>query len=331
MGSVAKCIPPLRDFHKRLQQWYNQYGRRDLPWRNTGDAYAIYVSEIMLQQTQVETVRTRFYEPFLEKFPSFEALAKASHEDVLSVWQGLGYYRRAGHMHAAAQQAKGVMPDTVEGLLALPGIGKNTAHAVAAFAYRQPVAVMEANLKRVLCRIFALTQPSEVELWEKAGAILNRDDPFDYNQSMMDIGAMICTKRAPKCAECPANAICEGKGNPERYPQAKEKKAVPVRRKNILLYMDRAGKIAASKRSTLFLQGMYHFTELETPAPAQAKKIGEVQQSYSHFTLEAEIYLLRNEKMAGETYSLAQLYDLPMSMAEKKILQILSSHVTQAA
>lgn len=331
MGQVRQGASSLRHFHQRLQQWYSVNGRRDLPWRNTSDAYAIYVSEIMLQQTQVETVRTRFYAPFLKKFPSFAALAKASHEDVLSMWQGLGYYRRAGHMHAAAQQCKGKMPITVEGLLALPGIGKNTAHAVAAFAYRQPVAVMEANLKRVLCRIFALSQPSDAELWEKAAALLDHDNPFDYNQAMMDIGAMICTKRAPKCGECPANAICQGKENPSLYPQPKQKKSVPIRRKNILLTMDASGKIGASKRGTRFLQGMYHFTELETSAPKQAKKIGEIQQNYSHFTLEADIYLLGNAKITGDSYSLAELHALPMSMAEKKILQILSSHVTQAA
>lgn len=316
----------LTTFHQQLQRWYDAHGRRTLPWRNTQDPYAIYLSEVMLQQTQVETVRAGFYPAFLTRFPTLNALAAADAEDVLSAWQGLGYYSRARNLHRSAQQCKSLLPKTVEELIALPGIGKNTAHAIAAFAYHQAVPVMEANVKRVLCRIFALDNPSDKELWEKATTLLNHNNPFDYNQAMMDIGAMICTKRAPKCTQCPANSLCSGKENPESYPQVKKKKNIPIRHKYITLHIDSQGHVQATPRTTRFLQGMYHFDEQEQK-PANAQKIGEIEQSYSHFTLNADIYIkqttshLRN----NNSYTLAQLHKLPMSMAEKKILHLLEA------
>ena len=278
----------------------------------------------MLQQTQVQTVLVRFYQPFLEKFPTLKALAKASEKEVLSAWQGLGYYNRALNLHKAAKQCGSALPETIEELIALPGIGRNTAHAIAAFAYHQPAPVMEANVKRVLCRIFALKAPNDAELWQRAGELLDKKNPFDYNQAMMDIGATVCTKRAPKCGECPANSICEGKQQPELYPLVKKKKAVPVRYKHIVLEMDDSGCIRATPRKTRFLQGLYHFDE-QDPKPRGAKKLGAIEQSYSHFTLKAEVYIKRmNTRFHGhDSYTLKQLHALPMSMAEKKILRLL--------
>lgn len=332
MGQAGLNQQALGQFHRNLQSWYKKHGRHDLPWRNTSDPYAIYISEIMLQQTQVETVRSRFYEPFLKKFPNFSALAKASTEDVLSAWQGLGYYRRAGHAHKAAKQAQGIFPTSVEELMVLPGIGRNTAHAVAAFAYHTPVPVMEANVKRVICRVFALKEPNESELWEKAELLLNHDKPFDYNQAMMDIGSMVCTKRAPTCSICPAAVMCRGKMNPEAYPALKAKKQVPIRQRHIVVEVDKSGNVRAVPRNTAFLQGMYCFNELEKPPVKAAKAIGEIEQSYSHFTLQAKIYLHRQSALfSKDAYNFTRLQSLPMSMAEKKILQLLAPHVTQAA
>lgn len=320
----------LKNFHLRLSRWYKTHGRHDLPWRNTRDPYAIYLSEIMLQQTQVETVRARFYAPFLKKFPTVAALAKASHEEVLSAWQGLGYYRRAGHLHAAAKACKTALPKDVEGLIALPGIGRNTAHAIAAFAYKHPVAILEANVKRVVARIFALETPTEAELWAGAEAILNKNDPFDYNQAMMDLGSQVCTPRAPKCGQCPASVICKGKADPESYPARKAKKAVPIRKKHIVLLVDAKGHISATPRATKFLQGLYHFDEREA-APKGARKIGAIEQKYSHFTLQADVYLLSHRQKRNDAYSIRDLHTLPMSMAEKKILRLLAAHGKDAA
>jgi A/G-specific adenine glycosylase len=336
-----------RAFHASLHRWYAVHGRKDLPWRNTRDAYAIYISEVMLQQTQVKTVLERYYFQFLKRFPTLAALAKAKEQDVLSAWQGLGYYSRARNLHKAAQYCKGKLPDHINDLTALPGIGRNTAHAVAAFSYHQPVAVMEANVKRVLCRIFALKAPKDTELWDKAAALLDTKNPFDYNQAMMDIGAMLCTRRAPKCSVCPAESICLGKSAPEQFPAKKQKKAVPVRQKTIVVLENAKGEYFATPRTTKFLHGLYHFEEYDPsflprvtardklqqesrkkgwiPAFAGMTKLGKIRQQYSHFTLEADVYRLRVAQSSGKGwYPLAKLRKLPFSMAEKKILEMLS-------
>ncbi len=149
-----------------LLQWYEKNGRHDLPWRTTDKPYHIYLSEIMLQQTQVKTVLERFYFPFLERFPTLDDLAASHLDDVLKMWEGLGYYTRAKNLHAAAQQCNGMLPTTANDLLKLPGIGRSTAHAVAAFAYRESLPILDANVKRILHRYFALQERSEKKLWE---------------------------------------------------------------------------------------------------------------------------------------------------------------------
>jgi len=324
----------LTSFHRSLRRWYDTHGRKDLPWRNVSDPYPIYISEIMLQQTQVATVLERFYFQFLKRFPTLTSLAKADRDDVLKAWQGLGYYQRARNLHEAAKRSGGSLPDTIEGLINLPGIGKNTAHAVAAFAFGKKTAVMEANVKRVLCRIFALARPSEAELWEKATLLLDKRHSFDYNQAMMDIGATICTKRAPKCSQCPASKICKGKDSPESYPTAIARKIPPVRKKHIILPHSK-GKYFATPRSGRFLHGLYHFIESDSTAKsvsfqkhsyalAKTKKLGDIRQQYSHFTLEASVHIVDIADAKGnEWYSRTQLERLPMSMAERKILALL--------
>ena len=321
----------MKLFHNRIREWYAAHGRKDLPWRNTPDPYAIYLSETMLQQTQVKTVLTRYYAPFLKRFPTIAALAAASQDEVLQSWQGLGYYNRAINLHKAAKLAGSALPDTIEGLLALPGIGRNTAHAVAAFAFHQPVAIMEANVKRVVSRIFALERPSDAELWEKATSLLDTKHPFDYNQAMMDIGALVCLKRKPLCSECPANIICKGKHAPELYPAPKLKKATPVREKNIVIWRNGNGHFHAVARISRFLNGLYHFKEADkagdTRDLTKAVALGSVRQQYSHFTLEADVFLVDVDTLYDEGwYDFDRLKRLPMSMAEQKILKKLANY-----
>jgi A/G-specific adenine glycosylase len=308
-----------------------------LPWRNTRDAYRIYISEIMLQQTQVKTVLERYYAPFLARFPTFAALAEAPREAVVKQWEGLGYYTRAANLHAAARASRGVLPGTVEGLLALPGIGRNTAHAVASFAFGLAVPVMEANVRRVLCRVFALKTPDEKTLWEKAHLLLDARNAFDYNQAMMDIGAMVCTKRKPRCSECPLATACKGRASPERYPSPKKAKAVPVRKRVIVVFADAAGRYHLTRRDTRFLNGLYGFMEYEDGAKAvelmgkkyalgRARLIGALTQTYSHFTLEAKVYLVRLAKLPaeGKKATLAEMKRLPLSRADHKIMLMLA-------
>ncbi len=319
----------LSQFHSNLKRWYAAHGRRDLPWRTTRDPYAIYISEVMLQQTQVATVLARYYHPFLQRFPTLSALAAASRDEVMKAWQGLGYYSRAANLHNAAIQSKGTLPRTVEGLLALPGIGRNTAHAVAAFAYQLPVAVMEANVARVLCRIHAMRTPTPALLWEKAAELLDHAHVFDYNQAMMDIGAMVCRKRDPLCSECPASAICQGKNAPAEFPAPKPKKVPPVRHHAIVVWQNQRGEYHATARRSRFLGGLYRFDERPASQPPAhgATLLGHVRQQYSHFTLEADIYLARKSARSRTGWHRPEALErLPLSMAEQKILTLLKAH-----
>lgn len=322
-------------FHKRLRLWYDLHGRKDLPWRKTSDAYRIYVSEVMLQQTQVKTVLERFYSPFLLQFPTLSSIAIASQNDILSAWQGLGYYSRALNLQKTAIASGGILPDTLEGLMALPGIGRNTAHAILALAHHKPYAVMEANVRRVLCRIFAIETLNEADLWAKASQLLDVDAPFDYNQAMMDLGALVCTKRQPNCSHCPANILCEGKNSPELYPAAKRKKQVPVRRETIWVLQNQRGEYYSIARKTRFLEGLYQFIQTEHQDEMivisgveyhreDGIHIGHFSQQYSHFTLEADVVCLKSCKSKGcDWFAARDLVSLPMSMAEKKVLSLL--------
>ena len=309
------------NLHAKIRRWYKAYGRKDLPWRNTQDPYPIYISEIMLQQTQVSTVLARYYAPFLKKFPTLAALAKAPEQEVLKSWEGLGYYQRARNLHKAAKIAAPTVPNTLEALLALPGIGQNTAHAILALAYHKPVPVLEANVKRVLARFYA----SPVANWEQAEQLLDRKHPFIYNQAMMDIGAMVCTPQNPKCIECPLESGCKGKANPSLYLAKKQTKKVPVIEKNILVATDSGGHIALIKQEKgRLLSGLYGFPQMDKKTTGEI--IGQVVQHYSHFTLKADV-LLQKKKAGGSIwYSKSQIAKLPLSRLDQKVLKILIDH-----
>ena len=287
----------------------------------------------MLQQTQVKTVLSRFYFPFLEKFPTVEALAASPEQEVLKAWEGLGYYTRARNLHKAAKKMVGKsFPSTRDSLLHLPGVGKNTAHAILAFGFHQPVPVMEANVKRILARVFALKNPSEKELWEKAESLLDKKNPFDYNQAMMDIGSLVCLPKNPLCGQCPLAAMCAGKKNPESFPQKKASKKVPVRKRRIVIFENGDGALYLSKREGKFLAGLYSFAEYEggiaitlggkTISERQLKKIGDVVHTYSHFRLEAEVFTTPAPKLSGRWHTLSEIEKLPLSKADEKALKL---------
>ncbi len=281
----------------------------------------------MLQQTQVSTVLARFYDPFLQKFPTVQALADAPREAVMKAWEGLGYYRRAGNLHEAAKLARAGMPRDIAGLLALPGIGQNTAHAVAAFAYHQPVAIMEANVKRIVARIFALSTPSDNALWQAAEMLLNRAEPFHYNQAMMDLGSLICLSKNPKCGACPANTICLGQSDPEHYPAPKAKKQVPVREVILLVREDAAGKLYLEKRDAALLGGLYGFPQLTTPAKKGWEKLGTVTHVYSHFKLIGNVMHERvaSRSNSADWHSREEIAALPLSKVDHKALALVEN------
>jgi A/G-specific adenine glycosylase len=232
---AASPVPPtgkdLGPFRRALLRWYDQH-RRDLPWRETRDPYSIWVSEIMLQQTRVAAV-LEHYRVFLERFPNVEVLAAASEDAVLAAWSGLGYYRRARLLHRCARQiAKqygGCFPRNSENLLALPGVGRYTAAAIASIAFAEPVAVVDGNVERVLQRLIGnkliginLTTP---QTWQHAQALLASSRPGDFNQAMMELGATVCVPREPRCLMCPVRKWCVTRGEvPRTEPPSRQTK-----------------------------------------------------------------------------------------------------------
>jgi A/G-specific adenine glycosylase len=310
-----------RTIHQKIAAWYAANGRRDLPWRNSDNSYHIYLSEIMLQQTQVKTVLERFYFPFLGRFPTLKSLGDAPLDDVLKMWEGLGYYTRAKNLHRTAQQTQGTLPFSVEELLRLPGIGINTAHAIAAFAFHQPLPVMEANVKRILCRLHCLEKPSSKLLWYYAEELLDRKNPYDYNQAMMDIGSMVCLPKNPLCDSCPLETICEGKEKPERYP-IKKRRIVPTREQDIIIY-SYDDRIALKQRRERFLHGLWGFY-VAGERPCGAEYLGEVAHQYTHFKLKCRVYHYPENRPEQEHYfSLETIKTLAISKVDEKIIKLL--------
>src|SRR5271167_2427492 len=204
-------------FQLRLLEWFDRH-KRDLPWRRDRDPYRVWLSEVMLQQTRVAAVRDH-YQKFLRRFPTIEKLASARESSVLAVWSGLGYYRRARMLHAAAKkivkQHGGMFPGSAAGLRTLPGIGRYTAAAIASIAFEVPVAAVDGNVERVLQRVKGKNLAGE-ELWSTAGEMLNRRRPGDFNQAMMELGATICLPRQPQCLLCPVSDLCATRGELHR-------------------------------------------------------------------------------------------------------------------
>ena len=226
IGNSAVSGKDLGRFRRALLRWYDQH-RRELPWRVTRDPYRIWLSEIMLQQTRVAAV-VEHYRIFLELFPNVHALAAASEEAVLAAWSGLGYYRRARMLHRCAQQIAeqhgGCFPQNAEALLALPGIGRYTAAAIASIAVAEPVAVVDGNVERVLQRLIG-SDLSTAQTWAHAQALLANSRPGDFNQAMMELGATVCVPREARCAVCPVRKWCVTRGEgPRAKPLSRQKK-----------------------------------------------------------------------------------------------------------
>ncbi|MEM1437055.1 MAG: A/G-specific adenine glycosylase [Pseudomonadota bacterium] len=241
-----------------LLPWFDRFGRKDLPWQRERTPYRVWVSEIMLQQTQVATV-IGYYERFLARFPSVAALASAPIDEVLHLWTGLGYYARARNLHRAAQQVvtefNGELPTGVDALTTLPGIGRSTAGAIAAISQGQHAVILDGNVKRVLTRFHAIagypgTTAVSTTLWTLAEAHTPPERTADYTQAIMDLGATLCVRRKPACDACPLAARCQARAldRPEDFPGRKPRKEKPVRAARVWLILDPKDRLLLEQR-----------------------------------------------------------------------------------
>ncbi len=247
----------VKSFSSRIIAWQRQHGRHDLPWQRNRDPYRIWLSEVMLQQTQVATV-IPYFQRFIERFPDVQSLALADEDEVLAVWSGLGYYSRARHLHEAARiiaiDHSGTFPDSVEAIQRLPGIGRSTAAAIAVLAFGKIHAILDGNVKRVLARHGGIAgwpgnKDVQERLWALAGSRLPRTTIETYTQGMMDMGASLCTRTRPQCHACPVNTDCVAfrEALIAELPTPRPKKILPEKSVHMLMLMDR-GEILLEKR-----------------------------------------------------------------------------------
>lgn len=254
----------LRSFRSALLTWYRA-NRRSLPWRGTRDPYRIWVSEIMLQQTRVAAV-LEHYRRFLSRFPTVRDLAEASESEVLAEWSGLGYYRRARMLHRAAkvvvEEHHGHLPRRSEDLRELPGIGRYTGNAIASIAFNKPAAVVDGNVERVLSRLLG-SQLTGESLWKSAQRLLDSEAPGDFNQAMMELGAMVCLPGVPQCGGCPVRRLCSSRGMKRESRSAVDQR---LRKSASLLLVKRRNVVLLRQRSETspLMAGMWELPETET-------------------------------------------------------------------
>ncbi len=358
MPTVKNQIHEPVLFQKTLLKWYDQY-KRDLPWRRTQDPYAIFISEMMLQQTQVKTV-IPYYERFLRELPDWQALAKAKEEKVLKLWEGLGYYRRARNLKAAAQMIiqdfDGKLPDTEETILKLPGVGLYSAGAVLSIAYQKPQPLVDGNVIRVFSRIFVLrgnlkAGEGHQKVWEIARTLIHSQRPGDFNQALMELGATVCLSDNPQCLLCPMLTLCEAaqrgiQGELPETPKAQETIEIPM----AALFIEHKGKFLVKKRSEeeKWLKGMWEFPSAEGKTVEEARKnlekefrvksekaiTQEVRHQITHHKISLKLFKAVPAKSIKTHSDLKwvspkDLDSLPFSSAQSKLRQWVLKHSLQ--
>ncbi|MEN9251909.1 MAG: A/G-specific adenine glycosylase [Thermostichales cyanobacterium HHBFW_bins_127] len=354
-SSLRELIPHLRH---TLLHWYAQH-QRPLPWRTTRDPYAIWISEVMLQQTQVVKV-IPYYQRWLAALPTVVDVAQSSREQILKLWEGLGYYRRARAIHAAAQvilrDYQGHFPRTLPEVMALPGIGRTTAGGILSAAFNLPYPILDGNVRRVLARLVALPLPPAQalgELWALSEALLDPDSPRDFNQALMDLGATLCRPRQPRCHHCPWQDSCcaYNQGQQHEIPMTTPAPPRPHRQIAVGIVFRRDGQVLIAQRpETSMLGGLWEFPggkvepgeslaacverELleEVGIHVQARQeLATVEHAYTHFSITLTAYLCRY--LSGQIQPLQcadvrwidpqQLKDYPFPMANQKLFPYL--------
>jgi A/G-specific adenine glycosylase len=343
----AKASAQELDFRTLLLDWYRN-AHRDLPWRRTSDPYAIWVSEIMLQQTRVETV-VPYFNRFLDSFPTVEALAEAPLEQVLERWSGLGYYRRARMLHAGARAVASTgMPETAATLRAIPGIGEYTAGAIASIAFGEESAIVDGNVARVLSRLHAIRGEGSAvrkRLWAQAAELVRGEDPGALNQALMELGATVCTPRAPSCEACPLAKGCRALAEDlvDSIPPAKKRARVKAW-KRVAIVAERGGTVLMARRKThLVFGGLWEPPGVDGSgaravrtlaarfASGTPRRAGTVRHLLSHRDLRVDVWIVDRAR-ALRSVRLPPDYDehtwarstegLALSTLAKKILAI---------
>ncbi len=347
----------------RLLAWYRLH-KRTLPWRGHPDAYAVWVSEIMLQQTRVEAV-IPYFEKWMRLFPTVRALANASEQGVLNAWEGLGYYSRARNLHKAAkivvEQYNGELPSDLDWLRELPGIGRYTLGAIASIAFGMDASALDGNIKRVYARLFDVTEPvdspaGEKVLWQLADENLPKGHAGDYNQALMDLGATICVPKNPRCLICPVMELCQAreKGVQDQRPVKTPKKDMPHYVHAAGVIIERGRVLLAQRPSSGLLGGMWEFPNGRVNSdPAQGlanalktgynlrlrairasraatafSALGIVQHGYSHFSVTVHVFRCELASKPGapnlKWIPLKQLDDYPMGKIDRQIAKMIA-------
>jgi A/G-specific adenine glycosylase len=288
-----------KSFAQKALQFYDQHGRKDLPWQQNKSAYSVWVSEIMLQQTQVKTV-IPYYLKFIDSFATVDALAKADIDEVLHHWAGLGYYSRARNLHACAkivvEQYQGEFPSDIESMIKLPGIGESTGGAILSLAYGLPEAILDGNVKRVLARVFLVdgwygnAQVSKT-LWQLSRKYTPKRRTGDFNQAMMDLGADICNRAKPRCEECPLSKHCLAnlQHKTKEYPHRKPSKKIPTKQATMLLTLNKNAQIQLIKRPPSGIWGGLWSLPEETKPSTKTILVDNFKHTFSHFHLQIKV------------------------------------------
>lgn len=333
-------------FSNKLLQWFDIHGRHDLPWQVKNHPYKVWVSEIMLQQTQVKTV-LQYYDRFIARFPTVEALAHAEWEEVAPYWAGLGYYARARNLHKAARQvgASDQFPDTLDGWMALSGIGRSTGGALMSLGLGKFGVILDGNVKRVLSRYYAISgdlskSNKEKELWHIATALVPQDRHADYTQAIMDLGATICTPKKPLCLYCPMREDCQAYrlNDVLSYPEKKAKKIIPIRQGHVMIFEYEQQWLWLQRPNQGLWGGLYCLPIIEAEIDFQeflqrsevtlhSEKI--VTHQFTHFTwhLNCHKFLVDTSKIEQlknsfdvHAYSLSQIQNMGIPTAMQKVI-----------
>ncbi len=353
----------ISELRTNLLRWFDSH-QRDLPWRKTSDPYHIWVSEVMLQQTQVTTV-IPYYNRFISRFPSIGQLAASSSTEILKLWEGLGYYSRARNLHKAAEMVisdhASVVPGTYSSFRSLPGVGDYIAAAVQSIAFNKPYAAVDGNVKRVLSRLFELEQPvnqpkNHSVFQTIADDILDRKRPGDFNQSMMELGALICKPATPSCKHCPVSSFCQSlqHGTVDRFPHRIKRKPVPVYHIAVGIIMKKDKMLITLRKPKGLLGGLWEFpggkTESgESTEQACIREIKEetglnveveqslavIRHAYTHFRIVMEVFVCRHlsgrVRLKGPVdhrwIKYGQINQYPFPKANHKIFPLLEKYL----